>query len=193
MIIAYYHLPEHELPDYCRPTQTWVYELERQGYRIVDIETPRLQDKMYEETLKIWGKDDLVIVGQDNVGTIPMLEHFESCPHLFCANPCLVDNNSLGFAGLKLNMISDGVLHDVNDRSEFATGYCGTGLCRLRKELQLDMDIIKNKFHHQSMDSAFSNLARPMVNSKFHLHYPLHSHMKVEKTYKEELGKLNHV
>ena len=178
MIIAYYHIPTYLQPDYCLPTVNWINELENSGYRVIDIETPINQNKMYEETLKIWGLDDLVIVGQDNVGTIPMLEHFESCEHLFCANPCLMNKKSLGFGGDSLNMISDGVLHDATDKREFATGYCGTGLCRIRKELQLNMNIVDNSFHHQNLDSKFSELARPMCNSKYHLHYPLHEHNK---------------
>ena len=162
MIIAYYHLPENQLPDYCVKTKDWMAMLKNLGYKIIDVVTPIGENKMYEETLKFWGKDDLVICGQDNIGTLDMLDHFESCEYQFCANPCLMNPKSLGFEGRKLNMISDRKLHEVDDEREFCEWLLWYRVCaELEKNLQLKMDIVKHPFHHQSLDSGLSNLARP--------------------------------
>ena len=58
------------LPDYCIPTQTWMRELESKGYRVVDVPTPINQDEMYKGHLDNWGIDDILICGQNNVGSI---------------------------------------------------------------------------------------------------------------------------
>ena len=58
------------LPDYCIPTQTWMRELESDGYRVVDVPTPLREVKMYKGHLDNWGIDDILICGQDNVGSV---------------------------------------------------------------------------------------------------------------------------
>ena len=168
-------------------TRKWMDKLEKDGYRVIDIPTPENQNRMYEGLVENWGIDDIVICGQDNVGTVEMLQQYQECKELFCSNPCLMYEASLGFDGRKLNMIefefNDDLppkqrLLEIDETPEFVNGICGTGLCCIKKELQLKMNVIDNSFHHQNFDYMLSKLARPYLKNKFHLHYPIHDHEK---------------
>ena len=140
------------LPDYCIPTQTWMRELESKGYRVVDVPTPLQQDKMYEGHRDNWGIDDILICGQDNVGSVELIEEMKNCEHQFCASPCEIYPASLGFEGRMINMIDfidtpSGVQQKLYDMKylhtkEFVSGICGGGLSMIKKELQLKMDIV---------------------------------------------------
>ena len=175
------------LPDYCIPTQTWMRELESKGYRVIDVPTPLQQDKMYEGHRGNWGIDDILICGQDNVGSVELIEEMKNCEHQFCASPCEIYPASLGFDGRMINMIDfietpHGIqqkLYDMKylNTKEFVNGICGSGLSMIKKELQLKMDIVKNRFHHQNSDYMLSKLARPKLSKGFHLH-GLHENMK---------------
>jgi len=175
------------LPEYCIPTQTWMRELESKGYRVVDVPTPIDQDEMYKGHLDNWGIDDILICGQDNVGTVEIIEEMKNCDHQFCASPCEIYPASLGFEGRMINMIDfverdEGIeqrLYDMKylNTKEFVSGICGGGLSMIKKELQLKMDIKTNSFHHQNSDYMLSKLARPYLPQGFHLH-GMHEHMK---------------
>ena len=175
------------LPEYCIPTQTWMRELESKGYRVVDVPTPIDQDEMYKGHLDNWGIDDILICGQDNVGTVEIIEEMKNCDHQFCASPCEISPASLGFEGRMINMIDfverdEGIeqrLYDMKylNTKEFVSGICGGGLSMIKKELQLKMDIKTNSFHHQNSDYMLSKLARPYLPQGFHLH-GMHEHMK---------------
>jgi len=187
LIILYFHLPDYMLPEYCIPTQTWMRELESKGYRVVDVPTPIDQDEMYKGHLDNWGIDDILICGQDNVGTVEIIEEMKNCDHQFCASPCEIYPASLGFEGRMINMIDfverdEGIeqrLYDMKylNTKEFVSGICGGGLSMIKKELQLKMDIKTNSFHHQNSDYMLSKLARPYLPQGFHLH-GMHEHMK---------------
>ena len=175
------------LPDYCIPTQTWIRNLESDWYRVVDVPTPINQDEMYKGYLDNWGIDDILICNQYNVGTVELIEEMKNCEHQFCASPCEIYTTSLGFDGRMINMIDfvdgeNGIeqkLYDMKylNTKEFVSGICGGGLSMIKKELQLKMDIVKNRFHHQNSDYMLSKLARPYLPHGFHLH-GLHEHMK---------------
>ena len=175
------------LPDYCIPTQTWMRELESDGYRVVDVPTPLRDDKMYKGHLDNWGIDDILICGQDNVGSVELIEEMKNCEHQFCASPCEIYPASLGRDGMAVNMIDfvegeNGIeqkLYDMDylKTKQFVNGICGGGLSMIKKELQLKMDIVKNRFHHQNSDYMLSKLARPKIPQGFHLH-GLHENMK---------------
>ena len=175
------------LPDYCIPTQTWMRQLENEGYRVIDVPTPINQDEMYKGHLDNWGIDDILICGQDNVGSVELIEEMKNCSHQFCASPCEIYPASLGFEGRMINMIDfverdEGIeqrLYDMKylNTKEFVSGICGGGLSMIKKELQLKMDIKTNSFHHQNSDYMLSKLARPYLPQGFHLH-GMHEHMK---------------
>ena len=175
------------LPEYCIPTQTWMRQLENEGYRVIDVPTPINQDEMYKGHLDNWGIDDILICGQDNVGSVELIEEMKNCSHQFCASPCEIYPASLGFEGRMINMIDfverdEGIeqrLYDMKylNTKEFVSGICGGGLSMIKKELQLKMDIKTNSFHHQNSDYMLSKLARPYLPQGFHLH-GMHEHMK---------------
>ena len=135
------------LPDYCIPTQTWMRQLENEGYRVIDVPTPINQDEMYKGHLDNWGIDDILICGQDNVGSVELIEEMKNCSHQFCASPCEIYPASLGFEGRMINMIDfverdEGIeqrLYDMKylNTKEFVSGICGGGLSMIKKELQL--------------------------------------------------------
>ena len=187
MIILYFHLPDYMLPEYCIPTQTWMRQLENEGYRVIDVPTPINQDEMYKGYLDNWGIDDILICEQENVGTVELIEEMKNCHHQFCASPCEIYPASLGFDRRMINMIDfverdEGIeqrLYDMKylNTKEFVSGICGGGLSMIKKELQLKMDIKNNSFHHQNSDYTLSNLARPYMPQGFHLH-GLHENMK---------------
>ena len=186
LIILYFHIPAYlqEGNEYMQKTKKWMDELEKLNYRVIDIETPQNQDRMYEGLVENWGIDDIVICGQDNIGSVEMLQQYQDCKYEFCSNPCYMYKSSLGYDGKKINMIEfdDHIppnqrLLEVDENPEFINGICGTGLCCIKKELQLKMDVVNNRFHHQNFDYMLSKLARPIIK-KFHLHYPLHEHEK---------------
>ena len=165
------------LPDYCLPTKEWMDQLESDGYRVIDIETPMMQNKIYDGFLDNWGIDDILIVHQEHLGTSEMIEDMKNCKHDFCASPCKIYKSDSGYEAEKINMVdflqdNKVKLYDFEylKGKDFVNGICGTGLCYIKKGLQLKMDIKLNPFHEQNVDSILSELARPYMKKGFHLH-----------------------
>ena len=159
-------------------------DLEKEGYRVIDIPTPLNTNALYEGHRDNWGIDDIVICGQDNVSNSAMLEEMKNCNHLFCASPCKIYPATLGKEGEMINMIDfdeqgNQILYDMEylQGKEFCNGKVGTGLSMIKKELQLKMNVVDNQFHHQNSDHTLSKLALPHLEKGFHLH-GLHTHTK---------------
>jgi len=179
MKIIYFHVPS--LQEYMIPTKNWLDEMSKY-YEIIDIVTPLNQNRMYEGLVENWNEDDLVICGQDNVGTLDMLKKYEECEYDICSNPCLMYSKSTGKGGIVQNMISveDGkrFMHGKDSKLEFCNGILGTGLSRISKKVQNKIDITSEPFHFQNFDYTLSKLFNKIGINKFHLHYPIHEHLK---------------
>jgi len=164
------------LPDYCIPTKEWMDQLENKGYRVIDIQTPIFTDTFYEGFKNNWGFDDILICGQEHISTIEMIEEMKDCEHLFCASPCKIYESTLGHKGEMINMIDfikgEPKLYDFEylENKKFVNGICGMEFCYIKKELQLKIDINKNEFHQQNIESIISKISLPYLKKGFHLH-----------------------
>ena len=152
--------------------------LKSRGYRIVEIETPPNQNRMYEGLAENWGIEDIIIFGQDNTTSPRQIESLVVCKYHLCSIPCYMHTRSTGLPGTYLNQISDGKLHEVNDRREFCNGIMGTGICKISLEVQKKIDLRKTPFHFQNFDATLSKLFHAAGYDQFHLHYPLSIHWK---------------
>jgi len=181
LIILYFHIPQ--LADYMLPTREWLNDMDNY-FKVIPIVTPKGQNRMYEGLVENWNKgEDIVICGQDNVGNLSMLLEYEKCPELICSNPCLMYSKSLGFDGLKQNMISkdsngSSFLHEPDSTRSYCNWILGTGLSRIRKEVQEKIDLTEQPFHFQNFDYMLSKRFRENGINKYHLHYPIHEHNK---------------
>ena len=179
MKIIYFHIPS--LQDYMIPTKKWLDEMS-QHYDIIDVTTPPNENRMYEGLVENWNVDDLVICGQDNVGSLEMLYEYEKCGYDVCSNPCLMYEKSTGRGGIVQNMISTDdnsrFMHPKDSTLKFCNGVVGTGLSRISKRLQSKIDITGEPFHFQNFDHTLSKLFNKAGVNLFHLHYPIHTHMK---------------
>lgn len=163
-----------------KETKTLMERFNGSGHHVEDCLT-RIghDDDMFECLSKNWGWEDIVIFGQDNVCTEMQLLNMTNCNEEFCAIPCLMYPVSTKLKGIYLNMISDGKMHEIDDRRDWCNGYVGTGLSKISLSLQKRINLDKYYLHYQSMDSTLSRAAKENKCNLFHLHYPLHKHNKI--------------
>ena len=84
----------------------------------------------------------ILVCGQDNVGTVEIIEEIKYCEHLFCASPCEISAASLGRKGKMINIIDfietdNGVQQKSCDMEylktkQFLNGICGGGLSMIK-------------------------------------------------------------
>lgn len=178
MIIIWYHVSE--IKPYMKETQQLVTQTLSKHYKIIDGLTRIDSEDMGEILKQNWRKDDILIIGQDNVPTLKTIHEMEYCKYLACVNPCISYPASTALDRPMLNQIDDkGKMYSQTERPHFVF-YGGTGVSKISKELQNQITLDFN-FGFPRFDSELHRVFHEFKQDfHWHSHYPIHKHNKTE-------------
>ena len=180
MKIVYFHNPI--MKDYMIETADLIIDLIDLHFDVYNAVTPpKEHPTMYDHLVKLWGKETIIIMGQDNVPTISMIRDLILCHHDLCVNPCISYPPSTALDRPMLNQIDKkGRMYEENERPGWIF-YGGTGVSKISMKLQQDIPIKGHEFEFPGMDSTLHKIFHDKYpDLMWHAHYPIHKHTKTE-------------